>query len=156
MTTTATKVTTKWDTKKTQETTANMIASLYMSAYKALATAGEKAHEEFNTILLQHKIDHYKHLGVKNPWELVQAMAETDHNLFGSEIELTGDQNKATITYKTCGMWNACQKLGKMTPEQETKMGEQCAANTAKMAKEFGFNFEPHMDKDTWAMTFSK
>ena len=156
MTTTVTKVQTKWETKKTQENTANAFAAIYLSAYQALSQAGEKAHEEFNNLMVQHKIAHYKAAGVKTPLDLVRTMAETEHNLFGSEVEISGDENKATIKWNTCGMWNACKTLGKLTPEQEQKMGENCSATSAKLAKEFGFKAEPNMTKDTWEMTFSK
>jgi hypothetical protein len=156
MTTTATKVNTKWNLEKTQQTTARLISSMYVSAFQTLAKYGEKAHEEFDTVLRQHKIDHYKQMGVKTPLDLVKAIAETDHNVFGSDIEISGDDKKATLKYNSCGMWEAMQKLHKFTPEQEEKMGAQCASSWTHIAKEFGFNYEPKHEKDTYAMTFSK
>jgi hypothetical protein len=156
MTATVTKVETKWDTKKTQEVTSNAFAAIFIAANEVLAKAGDKAHEEFTTILRQHKISHYKQLGVKTPLDLVRIIAETEHNMFGSEVEISGDDNKATLKYVSCGMWNATQKLGKFTPEQEKLMGEKCSDNWTKIASEFGFKYEPKMEKDSYEMTFSK
>ena len=43
MTTTVTKVDTKWETKRTQETAANIVSSMYVSVYKVLSQFGEQA-----------------------------------------------------------------------------------------------------------------
>jgi hypothetical protein len=156
MTTTATKVNTKWETKHVQEVTSNLVASTWLAAHQVISKLDQKAQQEFHNLLREHKINHYKSLNVKTPMDLVRAIAETDHNVFGSDIEISGDANKATLKYNSCGMWNACQKLGKFTPEQETKMGEQCSSTWTQIAKEFGFKYEPKMEKDSYEMTFSK
>lgn len=155
MTTTVEKIETKWETKKTQDVASKMMASMFVSALEALSKhGGEKAIEEFTTISRQHKVDYYKHLGVKTPIDLVRAIAETEHNVFGSQIEIHGDAKKATLKYNSCGLWDSMQKLGKFTPEQEEKMGAQCASNWTNIAKEFGFTYEPKMEKDSYEMTF--
>lgn len=156
MTTTATKVETKWETKKVQEATTQMFAGLFLSAHEVISKLGGKAQEEFEQLLLKHKIEHYKKLGVKTPIELVKAIAETEHNVFGSQIEISGDEKRATLKYNSCGLWEASKKLGKFTPEQEKEKGERCAASMTQLAKEFGFNFEPKFTDDNYEMTFSK
>jgi hypothetical protein len=156
MTATVTKVQTKWETKKIQEVTSNAFASVFLAANEVLGKIGGTAHEEFETIVREHRVNHYKQLGVKTPLDLVRIIAESEHNLFGSEVEISGDENKATLKYISCAMWDATQKLGKFTPEQEKLMGEKCSANWTKIASEFGFKYEPKMEKDSYEMTFSK
>lgn len=156
MTTTIIKVDTKWDTKKMQEVNTRIFASMYLSSFETLAKHGDKALEEFNTMMRNFKIEGYKALGVKTPMDLVRAIAETEYNLFGSQIEISGDEKRATLKYNTCGMWEACQKLHKLTAAQEEMMGKQCQSSHEKLAEAFGFTFECDMSNDTYAMTFSK
>jgi len=154
--TTATKVEKKWDTKKVQERTSEVLASMLVSAYQALSKAGGEAHVEFNKLLTEHKVNHYKQLGIKTPIELAHAIAENDHNLFGSEVEVSGDDKKATVKWNSCNMWNACEKLHKFTPEQQAKMGDQCMNTWKTIATDLGFKFEPSTDKEVWQVTFTK
>jgi hypothetical protein len=158
MTTTTTKVETKWDAKKTAERNASILAATWVSAYEVISKLDQKAVQEFQDKLTQHKLNYYKTLNIKTPMDLVKAIGETEHNVFGSEMEIHGDDKKATLKYLSCGMWNASEKLcaGKLSQEDEQKMGEQCAASWSKIGKEFGFNFEPKMSKDFWELTFSK
>lgn len=158
MTTTATKVNTKWDSKKTAEVTSNIVAATWLAAWEVISKLDEKAQQHFHDALRQQKLNHYKTMNIKTPLDLVRAVAETEHNVYGSEIEISGDEKKATLKYNSCGMWEASKKIsgGKFTPEQEQKMGEQCQSSWNKIAKEFGFTFEPKMEKDSYEMTFSK
>jgi hypothetical protein len=156
MTTTATKVQTKWETKKIQDSTARVIASIWISAYQTLSKYGQEAHQEFANKVNSFKVEHYKSLGIKTPIELVKAMAEMEYNLFGSEIEISGDEKRAEIKHNTCGMWNAMQQLGKFTPEQEEKLGKNFQESLSQLAKEFGFKSEAKMEKDTCVVTFTK
>jgi len=156
MTLTATKVTTKWETKRTQEKAAEMFATIYGSANEAIAKHAPKAKEEFETLVRQHRVEYLKKVGVKTPLELVKALAEVEHNVFGSEIEIAGDDNKASMKYLNCAMWNATQKLFKFTPEQEKEMGESCQHSQKLLAKEFGFNVEIKMDKDNFEVIYTK
>jgi hypothetical protein len=154
--TTAIKIDKKWDTKKVQETTSNVIAGMMVSAFQALGKAGQEAHEEFHKLMTQQKLNHYKKLNIKTPLDLAHAIGEQDHNLFGSEIEVTGDEKKATVTWNSCGVWEACEKLHKFTPEQQEKMGQQCMSSWKTIADDFGFKFEPSTNKEVHAVSFSK
>lgn len=157
MTATATKVTTKWDAKKVAQTTSAIMSATWMSAYEVLSKLDHKALLEFNKLVTEHKLNHYKSLNIKTPLELVKAIAETEHNVFGSEIEIVGDEQKATLKYVSCGMWEASQKhCAKFSQEQQQKMGEMCQESWKHIAEQFGFKFEPKMGKDTFEMTFSK
>jgi len=155
---TTTKVTTKWDHAKTTETASRIVASSWLAAWEVISKLDQKVQDEYHRLTRQHKLDYYKSLNIKTPLDLVRAIAETEHNIFGSEIEISGDEKKANLKYNSCGVWNASQKLstGKFSPEEEQKMGEQCQATWGQIAKEFGFNFEPKMTKDSYEMTFSK
>ena len=123
---------------------------------KSFPNSANRPDEEFSNLMRQHKIDHYKTLDIKTPLDLVKAIAESDHNVFGSDVEIHGDDKKATLKYNSCGMWNAMQNLHKFTSEQEEKMGAQCAANWTKIAEAFDMKYEAKHGKDTHEMTFSK
>ena len=155
---TTTKVTTKWDHAKTTETASRIVASSWLSAWEVISKLDQKVQDEYHKLTRQHKLDYYKSQNIKTPYDLVRTIAETEYNLYGSEIEISGDEKRANLKYNTCGVWNASQKLstGKFSPEEEQKMGEQCQATWALIAKEFGLNFEPKMTKDSYEMTFSK
>jgi hypothetical protein len=156
MTTTVSKVDEKWETKKVQEESARIVAVIYRSAFETLSNYGPKALEEFETTVRKYKIEHYKTLGVRTPLDLVRAIAETEHNVFGSQIEICGDDMNAVLRYNSCGMWEATQKLQKMTVEQREMMTANCKSSYTRIAGEFGFRFESQMDHDSYTMTFSR
>ncbi len=68
MTTTVTKVQTKWEAKKTQDTTAILFSHLYLAAFEAVSRAGDKVREEFETVLRQHKIEHFQSSRYQNTY----------------------------------------------------------------------------------------
>jgi hypothetical protein len=151
-----TTIETTWTAQKIQEETARVLAMQWMTAYQLLSKAGEQYAQEFETTLRQNKVEQYKKLGVKTPIDLVKAMAEFEANLFGSKIEIFGDESKACLTYNQCGMWNAMQKMGKMTPEQEEKMGHHFQNCVSNLAKEFGFKGEVKFEEPCATVTFTK
>lgn len=153
---TKTTVETKWPVTKVQETAAMMLGMQWMAAYKTLSKHGEAAFKEFDNMLRQQKVEHYKGMGVKTPIDLVKAMSEFEANLFGSKIEIWGDEKVAHLTYNSCGMWNAMQKFGKMGPEQEEKMGAHFSHCISEMAKEFGFKGEVKFEEPCATITFTK
>lgn len=155
-TSTLTKVNTKWDQKRTQQTSAYIVASTFVAAFEVLSKFGPKALEEFDTLLRKSKIEHYKALGVKTPIELVRAISDSEHNVFGSEIEISGDDRHAVLKYNSCGLWSEMQKQGKFTAEQEKIMGEQCVASWTQIAREFGLKYEAKCGEDMYEMHFSK
>ncbi|MFX6759364.1 hypothetical protein ABTH30_20970, partial [Acinetobacter baumannii] len=81
--------------------------------------------------------------------ELVKAMAEKEANLFGSQIEIWGDDKEAFMHYTMCGMWNAMKQMPQMGKEQQEKMGMQFAMTIEHLAKELGFNGETKMEGET-------
>jgi hypothetical protein len=155
-TNTLTKVDTKWETKLVQEKTAHMIAVLNLAAYEVLSKVSPEAVTEFQTIVRKHKVDAYKAMGVKTPLQLVKAMAETDHNLFGSVVEISGDDHKAEIKFDSCAVGKAMESIAKFTPEQKEMMGkkmENCASLTAK---ELGMTGTAVVTNEVCTMTFTK
>lgn len=146
----------KWNVQKIQEEASRAFAIHNMITMELLAKQGEKAILEFQDKLHKHQLEHFKSLGVKTPIDLVKAKAEFETNVFGSKIEIEGDDQSARLIYKQCAMWNAMQKYGKMTHEQMEKAGhnfENCVSN---FAKEWGFKGEINMDGDICTVTFSK
>lgn len=150
MTTTLTKKTveTTWTPKQIQERATEMMAMQWMTAYGILCKHGETASKEFDTQLRRFKAEHYKKMGVKTPLDLVKAVAEFEANVFGSKIEIWGDEKEAHLSYNACGMWEAMKKLGQMTKEQEQKMEGQFEHCVTEFAKEFGFTATLKMEGD--------
>jgi hypothetical protein len=156
--TTATKtpVQATWTPTKVQEETARMAASNCFVAYQAIAKHGEESLKEYQNAARQMRIEHLKTLGIKGAFDLAKAIGEQDANLFGSKIEISGDEKSATLTYLSCGMWNAMKKLGKLTPEQEAKMGEGFQSCMQATATEFGLKTDVQMEGTTCTIGFAK
>ncbi len=156
--TTATKtpVQATWTPTKTQEVTAQMAASNCFAAFEALAKHGETAVKEYQDATRKLRVEHLKTLGIKGAFDLAKAIAEQDANLFGSKIEISGDEKSATLNYLSCGMFNAMKKLGKMTPEQEAKMGEGFQACMQSLAGEFGVKTDVQFEGTTCTIGFTK
>jgi len=83
-------------------------------------------------------------------------MAEIDANIFGSKVEISGDENKAELRFESCAVGKAIEELGKFTPEQKAKMFEGMQACASKTAKEFGLKAEVRLEKETPVITISK
>lgn len=145
-----------WTPTKIQEETARVAASNMLAAFQVISKMGEPAMAEFQAASRQFKVAHLKSLGVKNALELAKAMAEQDANLFGSKIEIAGDETSATLTYNSCGMWEALKKVGKLTPEQEEKFGASFQTCMQSLAGEFGLKTDVKFANDTCAVSFSK
>jgi hypothetical protein len=158
MTTTAVKtpVEAKWNTAKIQEEAARVMASNFLAIHQVLGKLGEQAVTEFETVARKYKVDHLKSLGVKTPIELVKALGEFDTNVYGSKVEVTGNETSASITYNACGMWNAVQKVGKLTPEQEERMGKGFESCMQNLAKEMGMKASLNFQGESCTTTFTK
>ena len=98
--TTATKqiIESKWNTQKIHEETARLLASQWMAAYGVICKHGEEAIKEFETVKRQEKVAYFKALKVTTPIELVKAMAEFEANVFGSKIEIWGDEKEDSMS----------------------------------------------------------
>ncbi len=156
--TTATKTPIKatWPVSKVQEKAATLAASQCLAAFQVLSKYGEEAIKEYQAAARGFRVAHLKSLGVKTPLELATAMAETEANVFGSQIEVSGDDQSATLTYNSCAMWNAMQKVGNLTPEQQEKMGSGFQSCMQDLAKEFGYKANVEMEGQTCAVKLSK
>ena len=155
-TNTLTKVDTKWETKLVQEKTAHMMAVLNLAAYEVLSKVSPEAVTEFQTIVRKHKVEAYKAMGVKTPLQLVKAMAETDHNVFGSVVEISGDDHKAEIKFDSCAVTKAMEQIAKFTPEQKEMMGQKAANCASLTAKELGMTGTAVVANNVCTMTFTK
>lgn len=159
MSTTATKKITvepKWNQTQVHEATVAAMANNWLAAYSVLGKFGEQAIKEFEEASRTRKIEYYKRQGVKTPIDLVKVIAEFEANVFGSKIEIEGDDKNATLTYNSCAMWNAMKKYGHFTPEQEEKMGHCFGSYIEHLAKEFGFKGNVEFKGDVAVMHFSK
>ncbi|HEY9682262.1 MAG TPA: hypothetical protein V6C86_11845 [Oculatellaceae cyanobacterium] len=146
----------KWNTAKLQEEFGRVMAMNMMTTMGILSKHGEELTKEFQAAMMHNKVEHYKQLGVKTPMDLVKHMAEFEANMFGSKIEIWGDEKTAHMQYNACGMWNAIKKTGKMDAQQEEKMGAQFQTCTQNLAKEFGITAEIKFEGDSCLMTFTK
>jgi predicted RNA-binding protein Jag len=146
----------KWDIKKVQEAAARVFAVNNVAIMSILAKQGDHAIKEFQDTVHKFQIEHFKTLGVKTPMDLAKAKAEFEANVFGSKIDIEGDDNNAKIVYNQCAMWDAMQKVGHLTPEQQEKAGknfQQCVQN---LAKEMGFKAQVDMSDNSCAITYTK
>lgn len=156
--TTATKtvIESKWAINKIQEESTLLLSKQWFAAFEVLSKYGPEAIKEFEQKMLQEKAEHYKKLGVKTPIELVKAMAEFEVNVFGSKIEVSGDDKEAWLTYQLCGCWNAMQKARPMTPEMEEKMGQCFQTHVGYLAEAFGFKGEVKFEEPCATIHFIK
>src|SRR5277367_2302666 len=99
-----------WTIQQVQEGAAMVAANMCVSA-KAVLSKNEALLTEYETMVRTNKVNHYKALGVKTPMDLVKAMATFEANVFGSKIEIGGDDQTAVLNYESCAMWNAIEKL---------------------------------------------
>jgi len=147
----------KWNTTKIQEEVARTHSMLYLTAMNFVAKhGGEKGVEEFQTEMRNHKVEHYKKLGVKTPLDLVKAMAEFEVNVFGSKVEISGDDHKAELKYNSCAMWNAMKTFGHLNTQQEEQMGRSFDMCMQNLAKEFGFKGESKFEGEVCVLSFTK
>jgi len=154
---TKTTITPTWSTSKIQEETARAIASNCLAAHQATSKAGEQVLNDYQTIARKFKVAHLKSLGVTNALELAKALAEMEVNLFGSKIDVSGDEKAATLTYNQCAMWEAIKKLNPMTPEQEQQMGAGFQNCMQSLAQELGLNATVKFENDnTCAISFAR
>ena len=146
----------KWNTAKMQEEFGRVMATNMMTTMGVVCKHGEELTKELQAAMMANKVEHFKHLGVHNPMDLVKHMAEFEANMFGSKIEIWGDEKVAHMQYNMCGMWNAMKNSGKMDAKHEEKMGAQFQTCTQNLAKEFGFTADIKMEGETCVMTFTK
>lgn len=146
----------KWTTKQIQEAAAGAAAANCLAAMEVLSKYGDKAVEEYKTASRKFRVTHLKSLGVKTPAELAQALSEFEANVFGSKIEVATTDKSATMTYQACGMWNAIKEIGKLTPEQEEKMGEGFQTCMSSLAKDLHLTATTEMEGETCTVTFTK
>jgi hypothetical protein len=147
---------TEWPITKIQEETAKVFARQFLAAYKALSKFGPEGMKEFDKNILAFKVDYYKSLGVKTPADLVRAISEFETNVFGSKIEIVGEDSKATLKYETCAVWNAMESISKFTPEQEERMGKHFESCMNELAREFGLKAEIKHEEPNCIVTFTK
>jgi hypothetical protein len=159
MTTTAIKTTpveTKWNLTQVQEGAARAQANLFLAAMTFIAKQGEEAHKEFASLVRAGKVEYYKSLGVNTPIQLAKAIAEFETNVFGSKVEVGGDDHQAQIVYNQCAMWNAIEKHGKLTPAQQEKFGTNFQSCMTELGREFGLKSEVCMGEPCCTVTFTK
>lgn len=144
-----------WKIEKIQEQTARAFASNMMAIMTVLAKHGPEAMNEFQSLSREPMVKHYKEMGIKTPLELVKAKAEYETNVFGSKIEISGDEKEAHLTYLFCAVWNGMKSCG-LKKEQEEKMEEGFQYCISSFAKEFGFTGEVKFEGEIAKVTYRK
>jgi hypothetical protein len=155
---TATKTVVKatWPTAKTQAEAARAAASQCAAAIGVLSKLGEQALTDYKAAARKLRVAHLKEQGVKTPLELATAMAEFEANVFGSQIEVSGDEKSATLNYIACAMWDAMVKVTNMTPAEQEQAGKGFQTCMQDLANEFGLKADMQMAEKTCAVTFTK
>jgi hypothetical protein len=136
-----TEVKTTWPVTKLQTEVSAVFMRNMVETFKVLDKVGPEPLKQWYQAWTTMKVDYYKQQGVKTPLELVKAMAEFETNMFGSKMRFWGDEKQAGVEYETCGCWNALEAM-KLPKAEMDKLGANCAENTEKMAREFGFTSE--------------
>jgi hypothetical protein len=152
-------VETTWNTKQIQEETSRVLATQFVTTMGLLhKVGGEAAVKEFKTAMEAFKVEHFKGLGVKTPYELVKAIAEFDTNVYGSKVEIWGDEHTASMKYVSCGMWAAMEKHNLIKPEMKEEMSKGFGTCMQSLGQKFGFTTEAEMctTEKTATVTFKK
>jgi hypothetical protein len=145
-----------WNIKKVNEAAANIVAANYVSVFGAISKSHPELIKEIDKNLIAHQATYFKSIGIKSPLDLAKAKAEIDANVFGSKVEIEGDEKHAKITYKECACWNAMQKCNLPEATYE-KIGHHFQTRTEALAHEFGFKTEVVFhDNGTAEVTFTK
>jgi hypothetical protein len=145
-----------WTPERIREHTARIMATQYCATMSILSKYGEPAITEFDNATRSRKVEYYRSQGVKTPMDLIRTMAETEANIFGSNIEIWGEDNNASMTYNMCGMYNAMQKYCGLTKEQEEKMGTHFGNYIERLGREFGFTGSVTWEQPGGTITFKK
>ncbi len=150
---------TNWNTVRIQEQASRVLGLQWMTTMQLLQKfGGEKAVEEFKTTMEAHKVEYFKGLGVKTPLELVKAIAEFDVNVYGSKVEIWGDDKTATLHYLSCGMFKALEQAGLIKDENREQMSKGMEACMTSLAHKFDFTTGVEMcsKEKTATVTFSR
>lgn len=146
-----------WNPEKLHEMYSHMTANNMMVVMNVLGKYAPEAMNEFKTASRKPMVEYYNRLGVKTPIEIVKAKAELESNIFGSIIEIEGDDKEAHLTYIKCGMWDAMKKCGgNACGETEAKMKEGFQNCVSEFAKEFGLTGTVKFDGEKAILTFKK
>jgi hypothetical protein len=156
--TTATKtpVQATWTIEKVQQAAAYSAAAQCAAAFEVISKHAPEALTEYKAASRKARVAKLKELGVKTPLELATAMAEFETNVFGSKIEISGDDKSATMDYVSCAMWDAMQKVSNMTPEQQEEAGKGFQTCMQELASEFSLKADMQMGEKSCAVTFTK
>jgi hypothetical protein len=149
-------ITPTWTASKIQEVTAKVFASNSMAAHQATAKAGEQVLADYKATARQFKVAQLKELSVSNALELATALAEMEVNLFGSKIDISGDEKAATMIYNQCAMWEAMKEVGQITPEQEKQMSGGMQTCMQDLAHDLGLNAKVTFEGKSRAVSFTK
>jgi hypothetical protein len=148
-----------WNTVRIQEQASRFLGLQWMTTMQLLSKfGGEKAVEEFKTVMESHKVEYFKGLGVKTPYELVKHMAEFDANVYGSKVEIWGDEKSATLHYLSCGMFKALEQAGLIKEDQRAEMSKGMEHCMSSLASKFDFttNVEMCSTEKTAKVTFTR
>ena len=147
-----TEIKTTWEISKIQKLTAKAFTNNMMATMGILKKHGEETMKEFQAASRAPMITYYKELGVKTPIELAKAKAEYETNVFGSKIEILGDEKEAQVKYLNCAIWDNMKSC--LNKEQEQEMGTCFAACISAFAEEFGFTGEVKFDNEIATVIF--
>lgn len=156
MTAVKTQIKANWTQEKLQEVTSHALVNNYIGVTKLFEKLTPELRHEFRTLMSEMKVNYYKSLNVKTPMDLAQAMAEFDANVFGSVVVISGDENKVTIEFETCGCWSLMQKHSCFTPAMGESLGECFKTSIDLITKELGFKGVVEMTEKSAVIHISK
>lgn len=144
---------TGWDKERMQKEICAGSAYGYLSTVALLLQMCPQAIREFNKIFVANKY-YFKDFEIKCPLDLIKRFAEVEVNMFGGDMLVEGDVDRASISFIRCAEWLAIERIGSLTEYHRNIMAEHFAYAMTDLAAEYGFGAEISFDNGIPKATF--
>ncbi|HEY9785218.1 MAG TPA: hypothetical protein V6D17_07440 [Candidatus Obscuribacterales bacterium] len=144
-----------WDVERMQEEMARGSAFHYLAILGFLKDNAPALISEFNKVFAINKT-YFLHMGKLNPLELAMAIAQVEQNLFGSKMEVDGDENSASVTYRYINEWARVAEFGILTEEDHMNMHAHFVLAIDELGREMELSTRVAYAEEGLVVTFSK
>ncbi len=145
-----------WKTTCIQEAATMAMVNSCAATMAALDKAGPEAFKIWQQATVANRVAFLKERKAATPLEIVTAIAEFETNVFGSKINIWGDDKEAHLEYIECACYLAMQKCGQMDKTKHEKMAENWTTMNQEIAKVFGLKGAIDFTKPNVLMSFTK
>jgi hypothetical protein len=134
------------------------IGSFYGSSGYVGKKLGKRGLREFQEIGARQVAATFKKIGLETPIDVALAIATNDHNMFGSQIELTEGDGFAEIRRNKCGLLEGAKALSRVGASLIAK--EHCKTcvegHWRRVFHDLGMTLETQSTEDGCSMKISK